>query len=70
MNQPDTHPDEVKVLIRYRCPICQQRIATYVPRGSDGSAVFFKRHKDRRDDDFCTGWGLEATKDDEEVIPL
>lgn len=55
--------------IRYRCPACQKRVATYIPRGGDGSAIFFKRHKDRTGED-CKGWGEEATKDHEEVIPL
>lgn len=43
---------------RYRCPVCRKRVAVYVPSKGDGSAVFFKRHKNG--DDWCKGWGVEA----------
>lgn len=59
-----------KPKIRYRCPVCQKRVATYIPRGGDGSGIFFKRHKDRSEEKDCKGWGVEATADHEEVVPL
>ncbi len=44
-------PHEVHAARRTReqvgvCPVCNRTIATYVPRGGDGSARLFRAHKD------------------------
>lgn len=44
----------------YICPRCERPRATYVPRGGDGSAIFFKRHKDTSGQ-LCEGSWEEAT---------
>jgi hypothetical protein len=49
----------MKWLERRTCPVCHRFVAVYVPRGGDGSGLFFRLHRNGKGSR-CDGSKQEA----------